>query len=190
MRAEEFIVNLFTYISNYDATDSSSVRHLSFNNKNFHTLVQPFFEITTSHSKVVSRSQIIDGEEVFERMSVKATEIDIRGTILVDQWKQYGFQNLGRGAVQIATDTQDWNNAYKQREMLDAIDIVNRQVYKPNETIQVENPYLNQMGIEYILIISMNTSPLVGSVGFEFSIKALDATNKKDNLKQTLIISQ
>lgn len=189
-KAKEFIRNLFTYIGDYDAASPDNVTYVEFNNTTFSVQIQPFFELNTSHSKVIARSQIIDGEEAFERMSVKASKITFRGTILVDKWRQRGFDDLGRGAVQIATRTKDWNDKYRIDDMLEALDLINRQVFRVNEIIEVKNPYLNKLGIEYVLVESMTTSPLIGSVGFEYSIEAYDATGKKNNKEETLIISQ
>lgn len=189
-KAKEFIRNLFTYIGDYDAASPDNVTYVEFNNTKFSVQIQPFFELNTSHGKVIARSQIIDGEEAFERMSIKVSKITFRGTILVDKWRQRGFDDLGRGAVQIATDTKDWNDKYRIDDMLEALDLINRQVFQVNEIIEVKNPYLNKLGIEYILMESMTTSPLIGSVGFEYSIEAYDATGKKNNKEETLIISQ
>lgn len=189
-KAKEFIRNLFTYIGDYDAASPDNVTYVEFNNTTFSVQIQPFFELNTSHSKVIARSQIIDGEEAFERMSVKASKITFRGTILVDKWRQRGFDDLGRGAVQIATRTKDWNDKYRIDDMLEALDLINRQVFRVNEIIEVKNPYLNKLGIEYVLVEGMTTSPLIGSVGFEYSIEAYDATSKKNNKEETLIISQ
>lgn len=189
-KAKEFIRNLFTYIGDYDAASPDNVTYVEFNNTKFSVQIQPFFELNTSHSKVIARSQIIDGEEAFERMSVKASKITFRGTILVDKWRQRGFDDLGRGAVQIATRTKDWNDKYRIDDMLEALDLINRQVFRVNEIIEVKNPYLNKLGIEYVLVEGMTTSPLIGSVGFEYSIEAYDATSKKNNKEETLIISQ
>lgn len=189
-KAKEFIRNLFTYIGDYNATSPDNVTYVEFNNTEFSVQIQPFFELNTSHGKVIARSQIIDGEEAFERMSIKASKITFRGTILVDKWRQRGFDDLGRGAVQIATRTKDWNDKYRIDDMLEALDLINRQVFQVNEIIEVKNPYLNKLGIEYILVESMTTSPLIGSVGFEYSIEAYDATGKKNNKEETLIISQ
>lgn len=189
-KAKEFIRNLFTYIGDYDAASPDNVTYVEFNNTKFSVQIQPFFELNTSHGKVIARSQIIDGEEAFERMSVKASKITFRGTILVDKWRQRGFDDLGRGAVQIATRTKDWNDKYRIDDMLEALDLINRQVFRVNEIIEVKNPYLNKLGIEYILVEGMTTSPLIGSVGFEYSIEAYDATGKKNNKEETLIISQ
>lgn len=189
-KAKEFIRNLFTYIGDYDAASPDNVTYVEFNNTTFSVQIQPFFELNTSHGKVIARSQIIDGEEAFERMSIKASKITFRGTILVDKWRQRGFDDLGRGAVQIATGTKDWNDKYRIDDMLEALDLINRQVFQVNEIIEVKNPYLNKLGIEYILMESMTTSPLIGSVGFEYSIEAYDATGKKNNKEETLIISQ
>lgn len=189
-KAKEFIRNLFTYIGDYDAASPDNVTYVEFNNTKFSVQIQPFFELNTSHGKVIARSQIIDGEEAFERMSIKASKITFRGTILVDKWRQRGFDDLGRGAVQIATGTKDWNDKYRIDDMLEALDLINRQVFRVNEIIEVKNPYLNKLGIEYILVESMTTNPLIGSVGFEYSIEAYDATSKKNNKEETLIISQ
>jgi hypothetical protein len=189
-KAKEFIRNLFTYIGDYDAASPDNVTYVEFNNTKFSVQIQPFFELNTSHGKVIARSQIIDGEEAFERMSVKASKITFRGTILVDKWRQRGFDDLGRGAVQIATRTKDWNDKYRIDDMLEALDLINRQVFRVNEIIEVKNPYLNKLGIEYVLVEGMTTSPLIGSVGFEYSIEAYDATGKKNNKEETLIISQ
>jgi hypothetical protein len=189
-KAKEFIRNLFTYIGDYDAASPDNVTYVEFNNTKFSVQIQPFFELNTSHSKVIARSQIIDGEEAFERMSIKASKITFRGTILVDKWRQRGFDDLGRGAVQIATRTKDWNDKYRIDDMLEALDLINRQVFRVNEIIEVKNPYLNKLGIEYVLVEGMTTSPLIGSVGFEYSIEAYDATSKKNNKEETLIISQ
>lgn len=189
-KAKEFIRNLFTYIGDYDAASPDNVTYVEFNNTKFSVQIQPFFELNTSHGKVIARSQIIDGEEAFERMSIKASKITFRGTILVDKWRQRGFDDLGRGAVQIATGTKDWNDKYRIDDMLEALDLINRQVFRVNEIIEVKNPYLNKLGIEYILVESMTTNPLIGSVGFEYSIEAYDATGKKNNKEETLIISQ
>ena len=189
-KAKEFIRNLFTYIGDYTAASPDNVTYVEFNNTKFSVQIQPFFELNTSHGKVIARSQIIDGEEAFERMSIKTSKITFRGTILVDKWRQRGFDDLGRGAVQIATDTKDWNDKYRIDDMLEALDLINRQVFQVNEIIEVKNPYLNKLGIEYILVESMTTNPLIGSVGFEYSIEAYDATSKKNNKEETLIISQ
>lgn len=189
-KAKEFIRNLFTYIGDYNAASTDNVTYVEFNNTKFSVQIQPFFELNTSHGKVIARSQIIDGEEAFERMSIKTSKITFRGTILVDKWRQRGFDDLGRGAVQIATDTKDWNDKYRIDDMLEALDLINRQVFQVNEIIEVKNPYLNKLGIEYILVESMTTNPLIGSVGFEYSIEAYDATSKKNNKEETLIISQ
>lgn len=189
-KAKEFIRNLFTYIGDYDAASPDNVTYVEFNNTKFSVQIQPFFELNTSHGKVIARSQIIDGEEAFERMSIKTSKITFRGTTLVDKWRQRGFDDLGRGAVQIATDTKDWNDKYRIDDMLEALDLINRQVFQVNEIIEVKNPYLNKLGIEYILVESMTTNPLIGSVGFEYSIEAYDATSKKNNKEETLIISQ
>jgi hypothetical protein len=189
-KAKEFIRNLVTYIGDYNAASPDNVTYVEFNNTTFSVQIQPFFELNTSHGKVIARSQIIDGEEAFERMSIKASKITFRGTILVDKWRQRGFDDLGRGAVQIATDTKDWNDKYRIDDMLEALDLINRQVFQVNEIIEVKNPYLNKLGIEYILVESMTTNPLIGSVGFEYSIEAYDATSKKNNKEETLIISQ
>ena len=189
-KAKEFIRNLFTYIGDYNAASPDNVTYVEFNNTKFSVQIQPFFELNTSHGKVIARSQIIDGEEAFERMSLKTSKITFRGTILVDKWRQRGFDDLGRGAVQIATDTKDWNDKYRIDDMLEALDLINRQVFQVNEIIEVKNPYLNKLGIEYILVESMTTNPLIGSVGFEYSIEAYDATSKKNNKEETLIISQ
>ena len=189
-KAKEFIRNLFTYIGDYDAASPDNVTYVEFNNTTFSVQIQPFFELNTSHGKVIARSQIIDGEEAFERMSIKASKITFRGTILVDKWRQRGFDDLGRGAVQIATGTKDWNDKYRIDDMLEALDLINRQVFRVNKIIEVKNPYLNKLGIGYVLVESMTTSPLIGSVGFEYSIEAYDATGKKNNKEETLIISQ
>jgi hypothetical protein len=189
-KAKEFIRNLVTYIGDYNAASPDNVTYVEFNNTKFSVQIQPFFELNTSHGKVIARSQIIDGEEAFERMSIKTSKITFRGTILVDKWRQRGFDDLGRGAVQIATDTKDWNDKYRIDDMLEALDLINRQVFQVNEIIEVKNPYLNKLGIEYILVESMTTNPLIGSVGFEYSIEAYDATSKKNNKEETLIISQ
>lgn len=189
-KAKEFIRNLVTYIGDYNAASPDNVTYVEFNNTKFSVQIQPFFELNTSHGKVIARSQIIDGEEAFERMSIKTSKITFRGTILVDKWRQRGFDDLGRVAVQIATDTKDWNDKYRIDDMLEALDLINRQVFQVNEIIEVKNPYLNKLGIEYILVESMTTNPLIGSVGFEYSIEAYDATSKKNNKEETLIISQ
>lgn len=189
-KAKEFIRNLVTYIGDYNAASPDNVTYVEFNNTKFSVQIQPFFELNTSHGKVIARSQIIDGEEAFERMSIKTSKITFRGTILVDKWRQRGFDDLGRGAVQIATDTKGWNDKYRIDDMLEALDLINRQVFQVNEIIEVKNPYLNKLGIEYILVESMTTNPLIGSVGFEYSIEAYDATSKKNNKEETLIISQ
>lgn len=189
-KAKEFIRNLFTYIGDYNAASPDNVTYVEFNNTKFSVQIQPFFELNTSHGKVIARSQIIDGEEAFERMSIKTSKITFRGTTLVDKWRQRGFDDLGRGAVQIATDTKDWNDKYRIDDMLEALDLINRQVFQVNEIIEVKNPYLNKLGIKYILVESMTTNPLIGSVGFEYSIEAYDATSKKNNKEETLIISQ
>lgn len=189
-KAKEFIRNLFTYIGDYNAASPDNVTYVEFNNTKFSVQIQPFFELNTSHGKVIARSQIIDGEEAFERMSIKASKITFRGTILVDKWRQRGFDDLGRGAVQLATRTKDWNDKYRIDDMLEALDLINRQVFRVNEIIEVKNPYLNKLGIEYVLVEGMTTSPLIGSVGFEYSIEAYDATGKKNNKEETLIISQ
>ena len=189
-KAKEFIRNLFTYIGDYNAASPDNVTYVEFNNTKFSVQIQPFFELNTSHGKVIARSQIIDGEEAFERMSIKTSKITFRGTILVDKWRQRGFDDLGSGTVQIATGTKDWNDKYRIDDMLEALDLINRQVFQVNEIIEVKNPYLNKLGIEYILVESMTTSPLIGSVGFEYSIEAYDATSKKNNKEETLIISQ
>ena len=191
-KAKEFIRNLFTYIGDYNAASPDNVTYVEFNNTKFSVQIQPFFELNTSHGKVIARSQIIDGEEAFERMSIKTSKITFRGTILVDKWKATlgDLATLGRGATQIVTGTPDWNDAQRQNAMLDALDLINRLVFQVNEIIEVKNPYLNKHGIEYILVESMTTSPLIGSVGFEYSIEAYDATSKKNNKEETLIISQ
>ena len=165
-KAKEFIRNLFTYIGDYDAASPDNVTYVEFNNTKFSVQILQLFELNTSHCKVIARSQIIDGEEAFERMIIKTSKITFRGTILVDKWRQRGFDDLGRGAVQIATRTKDWNDKYRIDDMLEALDLINRQVFRVNEIIEVKNPYLNKLGIEYVLVEGMTTSPLIGSVGF------------------------
>lgn len=189
-KVKDFISELFSYAVSFDASSNSYIAQISFYVNGEEIKLQPFFEISTSHSKVVARSQIIDGEEIFERMSVKTTEITLNGRVLVKQWSQTDFSGLGRGLSQILTGTPDPALASRQYDLLQALSLVNRKIYKPNDIISVSNLYLNYLGITDVLIVSMNTSPLVGSVGFEFSIRALDATNKKDNVKESLIISQ
>ena len=183
-----FLVKLFRYITDFDASSRDNITYLQMGD--FKVVVQPFFEINTDHEKVIAQSQIIDAGEVFERMSVKATRIRLNGTILIDSWEASRF-DLGSGVRDIFGEGSGKSiHYYRQQLMLMALDEINRHIYAKNEILPIENPYLNRLGIEFILIKKMNTTPLIGSVGFEYSIDAVDATSNKKNKEETLIISQ
>jgi hypothetical protein len=183
-----FLVKLFRYITDFDASSRDNITYLQMGD--FKVVVQPFFEINTDHEKVIAQSQIIDAGEVFERMSVKATRIRLNGTILIDSWEASRF-DLGSGVRDIFGEGSGKSiHYYRQQLMLMALDEINRHIYAKNEILPIENPYLNRLGIEFILIKRMTTSPLAGSVGFEYSIDAVDATSNKNNKEETLIISQ
>lgn len=187
-KERSFLVKLFRYITDFDTSSRDNITYLQMGD--FKVVVQPFFEINTDHEKVIAQSQIIDAGEVFERMSVKATKIRLNGTILIDSWEASRL-DLGSGVRDISgKGSGESIHYYRQRIMLMALDEINRYIYAKNEILPIENPYLNKLGIEFILIKRMTTSPLVGSVGFEYSIDAVDATSNKNNKEETLIISQ
>lgn len=118
-------------------------------------------------SKVLVNNKIIDGVNVTTRILRDPYNISFEGTFT--QQNDYGTVNANGNFY--VFPQQLLNNAWKQ-------------IWIPDSVLNVQNSYLNALGVTEIIIKSFNPSIYRGSTNIGFRIEAIE------NLQgQTLIIS-
>lgn len=111
--------------------------------------------------KIIAESQIIDGVSVFEHISRKPYEIDFDIKI----WQGDNSNQASRTFPQ-----QQINNIWND-------------VWNPNSVQVLNNTYLNGLGIQQIIIKSINPMPQLGSTILTIRIKAME-----NQIGQSIII--
>lgn len=135
------------------------------------------FDMTINGKKVISKSVIIDGGEVFERISTRSSNIELSGKIIVDT-------KLSNAYLSNANDEE--NNA---AEFVNKITIFKDSIIKPNEVLVIVNPILNTLGIDSVILEDHKIKPIIGACGFEWSLSCIEAHAVKSKLGDTLIIT-
>lgn len=135
------------------------------------------FSIDVKNAAVIARSTVIDGGEIFERISTKAAEISLSGVVYVDTKMSNVFVDRFNEAE---------NNA---AELVNRSTIFYENITKPKMVLPVVNVYLNALEIDSIIVQSTKVTPLSGQCGFSWSIDCVEAVAVKSKLGDTLIIS-
>lgn len=135
-------------------------------------LMPPTFRISVGNQNVIAASQILDGPEVYERMSRKAAQISINGTVYVDE-------TCG------ATDESGLYAYY-----LSARKLFDEKIIAQDAIIAVENDMLNSVGVNYLVIGSVNCEEVIGQFAFRYTISARGAETAKTTIEETSTISQ
>ncbi len=119
--------------------------------------------VPVKDEKVIAESQIIDGVTVFEHISRKSAEIDFDFTIFppgVITGEAGGTQKTVYNNVTTFNQqvlNQFWNS-----------------IFLPNSVQQVQNTYLNGLGIQEIIVKSVSIAPRPGSANISVKMKAFE----------------
>jgi len=100
--------------------------------------------------KVIANGKIIDGVEVFERISRKATEIEFEGVI------------------------RDKNSSGQNIFPQDAIANLYDTIFLTDTVQTLQNTYLNKLGIQEIVIRSISPATVRGSTNIPFRMKCFE----------------
>lgn len=109
-------------------------------------------QIILRGEKIIAESQIIDGVSVFEHISRKPYEIDFDITI----WQ-------GDNSNQAST-------RFPQQQIND----IWSTIWAPNSVQNITNTYLNGLGIQQIIIKSINPQPKLGSTNVVMRMKCYE----------------
>lgn len=118
-------------------------------------------QINLRGEKIIAESQIIDGVSVFEHISRKPYEIDFDITI---------WQGDNSNLASTAFPQQQLNNLWTD-------------VWQANTVQNLNNTYLNGLGIQQIIIKSIAPQPRLGSTVLVIRIKAYE-----NQVGQTIIM--
>lgn len=109
-------------------------------------------QIIVRGEKIIAESQIIDGVSVFEHISRKPYEIDFDVTI----WQ-------GDNSDQAST-------SFPQQQINEIWNII----WQPNTVQTLNNTYLNGLGVQQIIVKSINPQPKLGSTNVIIRIKTYE----------------
>ncbi len=115
-------------------------------------------QIILKGEKIIAESQILDGVSVFEHVSRKPYEIDF--------------------------DILIWNSSYNAPFPQDIINNIWTDLWLPNTIVDVANTYLNGIGIQQVIIKSINPAPKLGSTNVTLKIRCYE-----NQIGQSIIIS-
>ncbi len=115
-------------------------------------------QIILKGEKIIAESQILDGVSVFEHVSRKPYEIDF--------------------------DILIWNSSYNAPFPQDVINNIWTDLWLPNTIVDVGNTYLNGIGIQQVIIKSINPAPKLGSTNVTLKIRCYE-----NQIGQSIIIS-
>ena len=114
--------------------------------------------------KVVAESKILDGTEVYERISKKPFEINFEFT--VREKNVLGNYVFPQATIQVLVDT----------------------VWQPDAVVPVVNTFLNSLHIRYVIIRPITFATIRGNTNVVCSIKCKESTDNGNIYGQTLII--
>lgn len=106
--------------------------------------------------KVISETQILDGQSVFERIARRNYEVQFQFTIR--DFKQ--FANL-------INDRKYSGYAFPQT----TIDNIFQQVFEPNKSLTVDSTLLNHLGISRVVIFDISLDTVRGNTNVPVTIK-------------------
>ena len=141
------------------------------------------FDVTihVNGSKLLAKSQILDGFTVFERVTKQVNEIQFDFTLrdICDQAKtqlntivpvsKYPYQNKYIVAI-------NWLNYFIQN------------VWNKDEVLQVDNILLNAIGIKQIIVESYSINTIRGNVDMPMTLKCYEDYYSVKNQGSTLIM--
>lgn len=153
---------LISYITDYSSEPVPQAARLTIGG----FLLDPPYEISIGKGRVIASSQILDGEEVFERVSKKSPTIKLSGSIF------------------IADTLKSSQNMEQLLWVMAKFDYVFGDY---NDILEVECQYLQNIGINWFLVKNSRVTPLAGAVGFEYSIDGAGVNYTREGLKQSLI---
>lgn len=126
--------------------------------------------ILLNGEKVIAESKILDGVMVFERVSRKPFDINLEFTIRQQN------QEINTALP----------NPFKYIFPQDKIEDLIGNIWNVNEVVQIQNTYLNGIGINEIIIKTITFTTIRGNTNVLGSMKCLE--NYIDNKGGTLVI--
>jgi hypothetical protein len=125
--------------------------------------------IMVNNSKIIARSQIIDGVEVYEHIARKACDIQLDFVITEGAVKGNAmYTSSGNNTASISPDT---DTSFPQQQL----NLLWQSIWNPNSEQTIINSYLNGLGIGKIIIESINPATVRGSKNIPVTIKALES---------------
>jgi hypothetical protein len=133
--------------------------------------------------KIIAKSQITDGVEVFERIARKAHSIDIEFNM---RGVQSNSTTLGTIVTEyvfpLNTDDNDPINP-NSSDVSSFFDIV----WLPDQVLDIQNSLLNALHIDKIIVESHTIKPERGSVDVNVRLKAYEVYYDNDSQSSSLV---
>ena len=148
---------------------------------------QPFFSIRTTDRKIISSGQIIDGDQIFERMSYQAARISLSGAIYLSadvgqKSDPFGAINLSGRVMDAVASLEDLGNVVMFSRYNTILDILYTKIFRSDMVIPIYNPYLAGRNIEQVIVESINTEPIQGRMGFTYRVEMYEARDSQETL--------
>lgn len=157
-------------------------------------IFQPFFSIRTTDRKIISSGQIIDGDQIFERMSYQAARISLSGAIYLsaDVGQKYDpieaiktqFEELKSSGwiMNAQASSEDLGDVAMFSKYNTILDILYTKIFRSDMVIPIYNPYLAGRNIEQVIVESINTEPIQGRMGFTYRVEMYEARDSQETL--------
>jgi hypothetical protein len=139
--------------------------------------------ISINGKKVIAKSQITDGVEVFERISRKAAVLDFEFNMRGVQINQTLLGTIVTEYVfPLTVDDQNPSNP-------DSSDVSTffDMVWVPDQVLDIQNPLLNAFHIDKIIVEDHTIKPEKGSVDVNVRLKAYEVYYDNDTQSSSLI---
>lgn len=142
-------------------------------------------EFSIKGDKMIAISQIIDGGQLFERVTEKAHQIDF--TFVLRE-----YENAKRSIAPLDNSIIRFYNKYvtptyqKQIYPISELKKIWQSIWKKNEIVKVENSILNSIGIVEIVCQDISLSTKRGFLGIEMKLSGLENMYIDENLTTTI----
>lgn len=128
--------------------------------------------ITLDDDKVIAESKILDGVEVFERISRKSWEIN------------FDFNIRDVKQIQLIFGTMD-KYVFPQKK---AEEIVNN-IWNIDQVFDIENTFLNGIGINQVIVKSITFATIRGNTNLPCTLKCKENADIQGSQGSSLIIN-
>ena len=152
-----------------DLNDTNQVCFVSLNGIRLPIDVQ----ISLNGTKVIAQSQILDGVSVFERVTRKPFDIDFDFTMRDQKVAQ---------AKGLKPSINTWIFP------LDETNALFGYIWEPDKVLQVQNLFLNKLGIQQVIVSDIQISTIRGNVDVPIKLKTIEDFYSTKTQGTTLLI--